>query len=216
MIKYLIYFTFLMFITQNACAKEVFIQIGNGISGLAEYSEGDNDKPAVLVLHGIFQTKEFSTIRLIGDHLEDSGYSTLRPTLSLGLDSRRQSLACEAIHTHSMETDITEITKWVDWLQKKTGKPVILVAHSAGATQLVAYLDKNKDKLPSFQKSSSSVSLILVIDQTLKQILKVLTVQSKQFAIIKKVRININSPIAVNTYHFQRHIYLILNGIRTK
>jgi dienelactone hydrolase len=139
-------------LSQNACAKEVFIQIGNGISSLAEYSEGDNDKPAVLVLHGMLQTKEFSTIRLIGDHLEDAGYSTLRPTLSLGLDSRKQSLACEAIHTHSMATDITEIAKWVDWLQKKTGKPVILVGHSAGATQLVAYLDKNREKNTSFQK----------------------------------------------------------------
>ncbi|MDX2504129.1 MAG: DUF1749 domain-containing protein [Gammaproteobacteria bacterium] len=123
-------------------ATEVSIPLGDSLYGLAEYTEGDKDKPAVFILHGILQTRRFSTTQIITEFFEESGYTTLRPTISLGVDSRKKSLACEAIHTHTMETDIEEIAQWVQWLKEKTHQPIILIGHSAGATQLVAYLDK--------------------------------------------------------------------------
>lgn len=125
-----------------ASAQEVSIALGNSLYGLAEYTEGDKDKPAVFILHGILQTRDFSTTSRIGEFLAEAGYTTLRPTMSLGIDSRKQSLPCEAIHTHTMSSDIEEIARWLQWLKNQTGQPIILIGHSAGASQLVAYLDK--------------------------------------------------------------------------
>jgi dienelactone hydrolase len=140
----LIIFLLLLCFSASLFAKELSIPLNNSLHGLAEYTEGDKDKPAVLILHGILQTRNFSTTQKIGDFLDESGYTTLRPTISLGVDSRKTSLACEAIHTHTMESDIEEIAQWVQWLKKKHQK-IILLGHSAGASQLVAYLDKYKN-----------------------------------------------------------------------
>ena len=137
----LIIFILLLCFASSLFAKEVSLPLGNSLNGLAEYTQGDKDKPAVLIVHGILQTRNFSTIQIIGNFLEESGYTTLRPTISLGIDSRKKSLACEAIHTHTMASDIEEIARWVQWLKKKH-QSILLIGHSAGATLLVAYLDK--------------------------------------------------------------------------
>lgn len=126
-------------------AEEISLQFSSTLNALAEYTEGDIDKPAVLILHGILQTHHFSTVQRVGDFLAESGYTTLRPTLTLEVDSRKKSLACEAIHTHSMDTDVEEIARWYQWLKQKSNRPIILIGHSAGASQLVVYQNKYKD-----------------------------------------------------------------------
>jgi alpha-beta hydrolase superfamily lysophospholipase len=63
------------------------------------------------------------------------------PTLTLGLDRRRQSLACEAIHTQSMQHDIDELRRWVGWLHQHHGGSPAIVGHSAGGVQVTAMLD---------------------------------------------------------------------------
>jgi len=141
----IILFIILLNFCTNIFAQEVSIPIGNSLHALAEYSEGEQDKPAVFILHGVLQTRDFSTTVRIGEFLEESGYTTLRPTMSLGIDSRKESLPCEAIHTHTMASDIEEINHWLQWLKNKNHQSIILIGHSAGATQLVAYLDKYHD-----------------------------------------------------------------------
>jgi pimeloyl-ACP methyl ester carboxylesterase len=142
-----IFYAFILGVSINAYAVEVSTTINEGINALADYHEGDEDKPAVIILHGILQTKNFSTIKSISNHLVEEDYTVLAPTLSLGIDNRVESLSCEAIHTHSMESDIAEISTWIRWLKKRTNKPIILIGHSAGATQLIAYLDKYKGEI---------------------------------------------------------------------
>lgn len=155
MMERLILLIILLYVSNSLFAQEVSLPLGNSVHGLAEYTEGDKEKPAVLIVHGILQTRHFSTTQRIGDFLEESGYPTLRPTISLGVDSRKQSLACEAIHTHSMESDIEEVAQWINWLKKKH-KKIILLGHSAGASLLVAYLDK-------YQNSQISAEKIILI-----------------------------------------------------
>lgn len=142
----LLFLLTILAISGSIAAKEISIQLPNSLHAFAEYTEGSKDKPAVLILHGILQTHNFSTIQRIGDHLAESGYTTLRPTISLGIDSRKKSMACEAIHAHTMDADIEEIAQWVEWLKEQTNQPIILIGHSLGAGQLIAYLDKYKDK----------------------------------------------------------------------
>ncbi|MCW9012982.1 MAG: alpha/beta fold hydrolase [Gammaproteobacteria bacterium] len=132
-------------IVAPVAAKTVELSFDNKRVVTAEFSQGGAEAPAIIILHGFLQTREFHTVMRIYNALSESGYSVLAPTLSLGLNRRQKSLACEAIHFHSMETDLAEIDLWVRWLNKETGKKVILLGHSAGSVQLVAYVDQFED-----------------------------------------------------------------------
>lgn len=121
-----------------AGSARMAIPVGPGLTAEADYWPGEADRPAVLILHGFLVTREFSTVRRLAEALADEGYSVLTPTLSLGLNRRQQSLACEAMHTHSMEQDLAELRAWVHWLRERSGKAPVLVGHSAGGVQLAA------------------------------------------------------------------------------
>ena len=120
--------------------REVSLGVDPGVTAGASYWEGERDSPAVLVLHGFLQTRNFPTVRRLAEALAENGVTVLLPTLALGVDGRSQSLACEAIHTHDMHTDVDEIRRWVDWLYVRAGRPVVPVGHSAGSIQILAYL----------------------------------------------------------------------------
>lgn len=141
-------YTFLIFATlmlagaltgPSAYARTVHIPLPGGIDASAEYRRGDADKPAVLILHGFLQTRAFPTVANLADALADSGYATLTPTLSLGISNRQRSLACEAVHTHSMEQDVAEVHAWVEWLRSTGHRKIVLVGHSYGSLQLFIY-----------------------------------------------------------------------------
>lgn len=128
-----------------AHAAIVDLDMRPGIRASAEYLVGDRSKPAVLLLHGFLQTREFRTVATVGSSLHDEGYTVLLPTLSLNIPNRRQSLACEAIHHHNMEEDIAEITRWVAWLKSRGHPRIVLFGHSFGSLQLLAYLNARPD-----------------------------------------------------------------------
>ena len=94
----------------------------------------------ILILHGFLQTHHFPTVRQLADSLAGLGYPVLTPSLSLGLHRRNTSLACEAIHAHSMQKDAEEVGHWVDWLQRRYQRKPVLIGHSAGSVTLLAYL----------------------------------------------------------------------------
>lgn len=116
-----------------------------GIPANAEYLSGERNKPAVLLLHGFLQTREFSTVTTLARGLHDEGYTVLSPTLSLNIPGRKQSLACEAIHKHSLDDDVAEIGRWVRWLKSRGHPTIVLIGHSYGSMQLLAYLSARPD-----------------------------------------------------------------------
>jgi dienelactone hydrolase len=128
-----------------ALAKLVELEVRPGIQAGADYRAGARGKPAVLLLHGFLQTREFRTVATLADSLHDAGYTVLSPTLSLNIPNRMQSLSCEAIHRHSMNEDIIEIARWVDWLKSRGHQRIVLFGHSFGSLQLLAYLDGKPD-----------------------------------------------------------------------
>jgi len=131
----------LLFLSGLVNAQEIELETSERYIASANFLEGEADKKALLILHGFLQTRNFSTVKRLADTLHESGFSVLSPTLSLGLHRRRQSLPCEAIHTHSIQTDAAEIKQWVDWLTEKTGKKPTLIGHSSGSITLLNYLD---------------------------------------------------------------------------
>jgi alpha-beta hydrolase superfamily lysophospholipase len=141
-----ILFSICLLLASHPAQSEIVVQKQpSGFTATAELLEGSADKKAVLILHGFLQTRDFFTVHRLAEALHESGYTILLPNLTLGIDNRRQSLACEAIHTHSMEQDVAEIDFWVSWLQRRTGQSVILIGHSAGSVELVAYLAEQRE-----------------------------------------------------------------------
>ena len=116
-----------------------------GLPANAEYLIGERSKPAVLLLHGFLQTRDFPTVTTLARGLQDAGYTVLSPTLSLNIPNRTQSLACEAVHKHSMDEDVAEIGRWVDWLKSQGYRSIVLVGHSFGSLQLLVYLSTHPD-----------------------------------------------------------------------
>lgn len=141
---YLLCFLIMIFPTV-AHAMLVQQEIRPGIPASAEYRIGKHDKPAVLLLHGFLQTREFSTVNTLAAGLHDAGYTVLSPTLSLNIPNRTQSLACEAIHRHSMDDDVAEIGRWATWLKSRGHPAIVLLGHSFGSLQLLAYLSGKPD-----------------------------------------------------------------------
>jgi pimeloyl-ACP methyl ester carboxylesterase len=135
------YFLFLLLLLpQAAAAERARIELGTGLTAQAEYLSGKPSLPAVLVLHGFLQTHDFPTVATLARGLNDSGYTVLAPTLSLGVPNRKQSLACEAVHRHSLDQDLDEIDRWVKWLTSRGHRRIVLMGHSFGSMQLLAYL----------------------------------------------------------------------------
>lgn len=121
-------------------SRVVSIEVGEGIRATARFWPGEPSLPPVLILHGFLQTRDFPTVRRLAESLSESGYPVLTPTLALGIDNRAQSLHCEAIHTHDMDSDVAELSHWRRWLSAETGRQPVLIGHSSGALTLVPLL----------------------------------------------------------------------------
>lgn len=122
---------------------EVEAKLSSGMVVGASYHPGRKQLPAVLILHGFLQTRDFPTVASTMDALTSGGYTVLAPTLSLGVSRRNKSLPCEALHVHTLEEDAEEIAFWVRWLMSKGHARIALIGHSYGNVQLLAYLGRN-------------------------------------------------------------------------
>lgn len=120
-------------------SERVELQLASGATVSARYHQGERG-PAVLLLHGFLQTSDYLTVSSLLSGLMDEGYTVLAPTLSLGVDRRKASLDCKAIHTHTLDGDLVEIQAWIDWLESRGHRQIALVGHSFGSLKLLAYL----------------------------------------------------------------------------
>ncbi len=140
-----IFLLFMMVFAVPAYAETVEAVMPNKQMARAEFRKGDADKPTVLLMHGFLQTHEFPTIHRLTEGLSSAGYSVLAPTLTLGVSHRKQSLPCEAIHTHTMGDAGNELATWLDWLKVRKTGPVVLVGHSFGSIGTLAFLLSHRD-----------------------------------------------------------------------
>ncbi|RMG27824.1 MAG: alpha/beta fold hydrolase, partial [Gammaproteobacteria bacterium] len=122
-------------------AQPVRATLPNGLRVHADYQRGQPGRAAVVIIHGFLQTQNFPTVRRLADALhEEEGYTVLTPTLSLGISDRRQSLACEAIQHHTMESSAAELLFWVRWLVARGHRRIALIGHSTGSLMVLAAL----------------------------------------------------------------------------
>ncbi len=142
-IKKILIISFFIFFVTPANGETVHLDISDKITANAEFYTGKDNMPFVLILHGFMLTYNFPTVKNLAESLNESDYNIITPNLSLGISQREKSLACEAIHTHSLEQDIAELEQWFKWLENKTDQEIILIGHSTGSTHLINYLSKN-------------------------------------------------------------------------
>ncbi len=148
----------------GAAASVETATIPSGHLASAEYRAGQPAKPAVLVLHGFLSTRNFLTVLNLTNALADSGYTVLAPNLTLGVNLRDVSLACEAIHMHTFADDLAEINYWVEWLVSHGHTKVVLLGHSFGSLHELIYTLEYKN--PAVKKfiATSLVGLESQID----------------------------------------------------
>jgi len=131
-------------LTGTASIQEITLK--NGLVATADFRQGKPGKPALVVLHGFLSTRNFLTVSSLIESLAGDEFTVLAPNLSLGVNRRNKSLACEAIHTHDIDADIAEIDQWVTWLQGFGYKDIVLVGHSYGSLHGLLYLEKHPEK----------------------------------------------------------------------
>ena len=124
-------------------AETIQEKLPSGHYGVAAYHQAETSNPAILVLHGFLTTHNFNTVMGIVELLAENGHTVLAPTMTLGINARQGGLACDAIHTHTLEDDLDEISFWVNWLSKRGHKQIVLIGHSSGSLELLAYLINN-------------------------------------------------------------------------
>ncbi|MBU0593720.1 MAG: alpha/beta hydrolase [Gammaproteobacteria bacterium] len=123
-----------------ASADTVEIRFSPGLVGVADYRAGKAELPAVLLLHGFLQTRNSPPMSRLADALSDAGYPVLVPTLTLGVSRRNKSLSCEAVHKHTLPDDLQEVSQWLNWLANHGYKKVVMIGHSSGSKDVLAYL----------------------------------------------------------------------------
>lgn len=123
-----------------AAAESLEVKLPSGITVFADYHSGLPSMPAVLLLHGFQQVHQSEPMNSLGNNLASKGYTVLIPTLSLGVNKRRQSMACEAVHTHTYKDEVAEIAYWMNWLSNKGYKTIIPAGFSStGNIALLIY-----------------------------------------------------------------------------
>ncbi|MDW8323658.1 MAG: alpha/beta fold hydrolase [Burkholderiales bacterium] len=136
----------ILWTTLGATAEPVTLTLDHGLVARAEYRKGAADKPAVLILHGFLQTHAYPLVHNLTDALASAGYSVLAPTLTLGVTHRKQSLPCEAIHTHTHEDNARELNEWLQWLSARGHSRIVLIGHSMGSAELLLYLRTHRPR----------------------------------------------------------------------
>jgi pimeloyl-ACP methyl ester carboxylesterase len=140
-----IFILLLLSITSTAAlAETVYLHVKPDVIARADYQRGEAHKPAIVVLHGFLQTNDYLTLTNIKEAVVDNGHTLLAPVISLGINDRNSSLPCQATHRHTIEDNLNEINSWMQWLKLKGHSSVILIGHSFGSVEALAYLQNRQ------------------------------------------------------------------------
>lgn len=131
-----------IWLSSTVYAEIIENRLATGTVLSADFHPGQPQLPAVILLHGFLQTRDFPTVSRLAEGLSGAGYTTLAPTLSLGISRRAKSLACEAAHRHTLDQDVAEIASWVDWVAQRQAGSIVFIGHSYGSLQGLIYASR--------------------------------------------------------------------------
>jgi pimeloyl-ACP methyl ester carboxylesterase len=93
----------------------------------------------VLITHGTQAHSGLELIQGLQQGLLERGRNSLAINLSLGIDDRHGLWDCDIPSRYLHEDAVGEIAAWVDWLESRGAKDLVLMAHSRGASQSLWY-----------------------------------------------------------------------------
>jgi pimeloyl-ACP methyl ester carboxylesterase len=100
---------------------------------------------AVLLVHGLLASDDMEIIQNLQKLLAARGFSSLAPTLSLGIDDRHGMYDCSVPQRHTEADADGEIGAWLGWLKDHGAPHVVLAGHSNGATEVARYAAAHDD-----------------------------------------------------------------------
>jgi pimeloyl-ACP methyl ester carboxylesterase len=96
--------------------------------------------PVVLMIHGTFAHNQMEIMATIQALLTDAELGSLAINLSLSIDDRHGTFACETPHAHRDSDALDEIGLWLDWLATRGAERVVLLGHSRSGNQIARFV----------------------------------------------------------------------------
>lgn len=101
----------------------------------------------VIMIHGTLAHGGMDIMQALQATLAERGFSTLAPTLALGINNRQGMYDCAQPHRHSNASILREIDAWIAWADKSGAARIGLLGHSRGGAQVALYAAEQGDKL---------------------------------------------------------------------
>jgi pimeloyl-ACP methyl ester carboxylesterase len=94
---------------------------------------------AILLTHGLLAHGRMEIVDTLQRLLAARGFSSLAPTLSLGLDDRHGMFDCADVQRHTHDMAVTEIGVWIGWLKAHGARRLALAGHSSGGMETARF-----------------------------------------------------------------------------
>ncbi len=132
---------FFSYAVEAAPVEEVTIEHqGITLNARLAHTKGWPRGPVVLMIHGTFAHNQMEIMATIQELLVDAGMSALAINLSLSVDDRHGTFACETPHAHRDSDALDEIGLWLDWLETRGAERVVLLGHSRSGNQIARFV----------------------------------------------------------------------------
>ncbi len=130
-----------MAVHASAPAEEVTIE-HQGITLNARLARAQSwpQGRVVLMIHGSLAHNKMEIMWTIQELLVDAGLSALAINLSLSVDDRHGTFACETPHAHRDSDALDEIGLWLDWLETRGAERIVLLGHSRSGNQIARFV----------------------------------------------------------------------------
>lgn len=134
-------FMLAMAVHASAPAEEVTIEHqGMTLNARLARAGGWPRGPVILMVHGTLAHNRMEIMATIQELLTDAELSSLAINLSLSVDDRRGTFACETPHAHRDSDALDEIGLWLDWLKARGAQRVVLLGHSRSGNQVARFV----------------------------------------------------------------------------
>jgi len=110
------------------------------LNGNLEIPEGRKlaGENVVVLVHGMLSHDRQETIAALQKNLKERDIASLAITLSLGIDDRQGSRACDVVHDYALAGAQREIRLWIEWLNAQRARSVDILGFSRGGAQVAA------------------------------------------------------------------------------
>lgn len=135
-----------LFFSLHSYAQDISIN-HNGIKLNAHFEKTETvtTGPVVLMTHGTLAHNKMEIMSALQKQLKEQGISSLSINLGLGINNRQGFYDCATPHTHRHTDALDEIGVWLNWLEKRGVKNVVLLGHSRGGNQ-TAWFAAERDR----------------------------------------------------------------------